>query len=57
MKIYCVCICGEHSDDEATIEFNFRDSTIYFVCPKCQKKYELKLKPPPEKFPRIARIK
>jgi len=42
MKFYCVCgHCGEHSTDEATIEFNFRDLAIYFVCSKCKKQNKL----------------
>ena len=56
MKIYCVCTCGEHSVDDATIEINFRDSTIYFVCPKCKKQHRMILKEPPKALPRIKRM-
>jgi len=53
MKIYCVCKCGEHSSDEATLEINFRNSTIYFVCPKCKKNFKMKMEPVAEPLPRI----
>ena len=53
MNIYCVCTCGEHSSDEASIEINFRDSTIYFVCPKCKKRHEIELKPKSTPLPRM----
>jgi len=53
MKIYCVCKCGEHSSDEVTLEINFRNSTIYFVCPKCKKDYKMKMEPVAEPLPRI----
>jgi len=57
MKIYCVCKCGEHSSDEATMEINFRNNTIYFVCPKCKKEYTMEMKPPAVPLPRIGRIR
>ena len=44
VKIYCVCKCGEHASDEASLEINFRDNTIYFVCPKCRKEYKMETK-------------
>jgi len=56
MKIYCVCTCGEHSSDEATLEINFRDYTIYFVCPKCKKQYKMEMKKPVVPLPRIGRL-
>jgi len=57
MKIYCVCKCGEHASDEATLEINFRDNVIYFVCPKCKKEYKMEMKPPVEPLPRIGRMR
>ena len=57
VKIITVCgFCGEHDNDESTIEINFRDSTLYFVCPKCKKTNTLILKPPPKSLPRISRM-
>jgi len=54
MKIYCVCsFCGHHSSDDLTLEFNFRDSVVYFVCPKCKKENKMELKPPQKPFPKI----
>ena len=54
MKIYCVCgFCGHHSSDQAAMEFNFRDLTIYFVCEKCKKENQLVMKAPAQSLPRI----
>ncbi len=53
MKIYCVCKCGEHTSDEATIEINFRDECLYFVCPKCNKENKLMLKAASTPLPRL----
>ena len=53
MKIYCVCTCGEHSDEEASLEINFRDGIIYFICPKCKKTHKLELKVANKPLPRM----
>ena len=53
MRIYCVCQCGEHTEEEATIEINFSDECIYFLCPKCRKENKVTLKPPDNSLPRI----
>ncbi|MFW6172701.1 MAG: hypothetical protein ACOC5T_03050 [Elusimicrobiota bacterium] len=38
MKTICVCkFCGGHSSEEASLEFNFRDGKIYYICPDCKK--------------------
>lgn len=35
-KFYCVCAkCFDHNSASPMLEFNFRDMTIYYVCPKC----------------------
>lgn len=34
--ILCVCPCGNH-DKSSTIEFNFRDQCVYYLCSKCKK--------------------
>lgn len=57
MKIYCVCDCGEHSDEEASLEINFRDNIIYFVCPKCKKQKKIEMKSKPEALPRIKTMR
>jgi hypothetical protein len=53
MKIYCICECGEHTSEEATIEINFREGTMFFVCPKCKKEQNIQLKPKNQPLPRI----
>ena len=58
MKIYCVCgFCGAHSGEECSIEFNFRDSAIYFVCPECKKENKVELKAPPKALPKIKTMR
>ena len=58
IKIVCVCKCGNSDYDEGTLEINFRDSKIYYVCPKCRKtnKMQLKLEEKAEPLPRIKRL-
>lgn len=58
IKVVCVCRCGNSDYDEGTIEINFRDTQIYYVCPKCRTKNTIQLKfkdEPPEPLPRIGR--
>ena len=57
VKMVCVCgFCGNSDQNEGTLEFNFRDFKVYFVCPKCKKMNHLKLEPPHQKLPRIGRV-
>jgi len=57
IKIMTVCkFCGSHDNDEATLEINFRDSIIYFVCPKCKKTNELELKDKIKPLPRTRTV-
>jgi len=58
IKVVCVCKCGNSDYDEGTIEINFRDSQIYYVCPKCRKsnKMKLELEREASPFPKISRL-
>jgi len=54
MKIYCVCQhCLAHSNDNTTIEINFHDGSIFFVCPSCKKDNKIVMQSRPERLPRI----
>jgi hypothetical protein len=54
MKIYCICkYCAEPSGDDITIEINFSDGNLYYVCPHCKKENKICLEPKPEPLPRI----
>jgi len=60
MIITCVCgNCGHHANEEASIELNFREHKIYFVCPKCKKQDQIEMQPSlaAQPFPRIGRMK
>jgi hypothetical protein len=58
MKFYCVCgKCGSHADEEASIEFNFRDMVVYFVCPTCKKENKMDLKPKEQPLPKMRTLK
>jgi len=46
-------MCGEHASDEASIEINFRNEAIHFVCPKCKRENTLSLKPVGKPLPRM----
>lgn len=46
MRFISVCKhCREHFSEEATVEFNFAEQKIYFLCPKCKKMNEIDLNP------------
>lgn len=37
-ELLCVCgFCNNHDRQNATIEFNFRDQKVYYLCSKCKK--------------------
>lgn len=56
-KLYCVCaFCGKHSDDNTMVELNFRDKTIYYVCPHCKKDNISKIEFQAPPLPRIKKI-
>jgi len=58
MKIYCVCgFCGSHSDEQASLEFNFRDMTVYFVCPSCKKENKIEMVKPLSPLPRTKTMR
>ena len=43
-----VAVCGhcfEHSSEGFVLEWNFKDKTVYFVCPKCRKMNEMGFRP------------
>lgn len=41
-KFLCVCaFCNNHDHENATIEFNFREQKILYLCGKCKKMNEI----------------
>lgn len=53
--ISCVCEkCGESSDENSTIVFDFRQKKILYLCgnPKCKKMNEISLEVAPIPYPR-----
>lgn len=40
-----VCKFCFHSNQNAVVEFNFRDETIYYICPECKKPNKMSMKP------------
>ncbi len=55
-EVSCVCKkCNNRDMENATIEFNFRESKVYSLCSKCKYMNEMFFgqdKPPP--YPRIG---
>lgn len=52
-RIMCVCGCGNHDEENATIEFNFRDQAVYYTCSKCKTISSMKFgQTPPKPLPR-----
>lgn len=53
-KFYCVCSrCAKHSDDTTTIEINFMDGKMRYVCPFCRKENEITIEHKPPKLPKV----
>lgn len=54
VKVFCVCsFCRKHSKENVSLEINFSDQSIFFLCPECKKMNQLvfdnpKLKPYPK---------
>ena len=40
------CLESSSSEDGLLVELNFKDKTVYTICPKCKKKNEMGLRPP-----------
>ncbi len=36
-KFTASCAHCDHLESDATIEFNFKQRSIFFICPKCKK--------------------
>lgn len=53
-----VAVCGfcRHHGHNPTIEFNFSDAMVYWLCPACQKMNKMDFsKPMPVAYPRTRR--
>lgn len=51
-KFYAVCAFCFHHEHNATLEINFRDNCIYYVCTSCSKINKMLLKPQGAPLPR-----
>jgi hypothetical protein len=58
-KISVICQCGNTEYEEGTIEINFRDRKIIYVCPKCNRINTMELALPEEHhpYPRTGRCR
>lgn len=56
-NLICVCeFCRNHNNN-ALIEINFADKTIYYFCSSCEKMNKMDLsKPLPPSYPKSKRI-
>ena len=52
-NFYVVCAACFHHEHNASIEINFRDSCIYYICPKCNHVNQMKLVPQGKPLPKI----
>lgn len=39
--IFVCAFCGNHDKTGATVEFNFRDQKVFYLCSKCNKMNEI----------------
>lgn len=45
LNIAIVCKhCFEHNNSNVSLEINFRDEMIYYICAKCKKKNQMSFK-------------
>lgn len=53
-QIICVCgKCGNHDNENGTLEFNFREQKVMYTCSKCKKMNEMQFgKELPQPYPR-----
>ena len=57
VKIACICKhCGYNDHSEATIQFDFANSKVIYVCPSCRKINEMTIVPVTGGYPRIGRM-
>lgn len=49
--IFVCAFCGNHDKEKSTIEFNFREQKIFYLCTKCKKMNELNLNPKSNQTP------
>jgi len=56
-KISIICKCGNTEYEDGTLEINFRDRKIAYVCPKCGRLNLMELALPQETtpYPRTGR--
>jgi hypothetical protein len=57
MKITVVCGNCRHHDSESSLEINFRDGVIYYMCPECNKESKISLKVENKPFPKSRGIR
>jgi hypothetical protein len=57
VKIMAVCGFCRYHQKNPTIEFNFNDNKVYWLCQECKKMNEMDFsKPLPGKYPKPRRI-
>lgn len=44
-KFYVVCQhCLVHNKDNPTLEFNFKEQAVFYMCPSCKKQSKMTIK-------------
>ena len=57
MNITVVCGHCRHHDKNSSLEINFRDGIIYYMCPECNKESKISLRAENKPFPRPRGIR
>ena len=56
-KTVAVCASCRHHEHNPTIEFNFADAMVFWLCPKCRKMNKMDFsKPLPPSYPKTRRM-
>jgi len=46
IDLICVCaFCNNHNSEAGTVELNFGDQSLHYVCNKCKKQNTIQLSP------------
>jgi Zn finger protein HypA/HybF involved in hydrogenase expression len=56
MRLVVVCEHCLNSDKDPAIEINFKDQTLYYVCPSCRKENKIILRIDTKPYPKSRRM-
>jgi len=55
IKVVCSNCC--YNNDEPVLEINFKDQTLYYICPQCKTENKIVLKIENKPYPKSKRLR